>query len=154
VLTSDVREDANRPADALGAGVEIEGVEPSERIGDVERPRRVLDRTRARDPVPVELRACGSELAEVARPEDVAVLRQRVHAPVHRRVLGDARRLHSPEWTRSRSHAACRHPTAYRSRSSPTAPARSCNATASPSSRTGPQAVTRRFGNGLPNATA
>ena len=83
----------DRPARALGAGREVERVQPAEGVGDVERARRRVDHRRPRHaPAVRDLRAGREdEAADVDPPADVAVRGQRVdearrRGDVHRRV--------------------------------------------------------------------
>ena len=72
-LGTDVREETNGPAGPLGAGREREGMQPAERVRDVERPRRLIDHACADDAVAVELRAAVGELPDLVAPEHEAV---------------------------------------------------------------------------------
>jgi hypothetical protein len=72
-LAPEVGEDAQRPADLLGAGLEVERVEAAEGVGDVEGVGLLVDRARAEDAVAVELPAARGELADVGAPAEAAV---------------------------------------------------------------------------------
>src|SRR5262249_18048178 len=84
-LAPKVGVDRDRPAGALGSGREVERMDPPERVGDVDRVRREVDRGRARHAVAVDLLADPLELAELDAPADVAVLSERVEDALRRR---------------------------------------------------------------------
>ena len=83
-LAPEVGVDGDRPPGSLGSGGEVERVNPSERVGDVDRVRAEVDRRRAGHPVPVDLLADPLQLAELDPPAHVAVLGQRVEDALRR----------------------------------------------------------------------
>ena len=78
-LAAEVGEDAQRPAVVLGAGGEVERVQPAEGVGDVERVGSLVDDAGADDAVAVELLAALRELTDVDAPAESPVGGERCH---------------------------------------------------------------------------